>query len=141
MRDRAVHLLSRLSFGPTEAEIARVLDMGEDDWLEEQLAPGEEQDHRLQTVLAEAETLKLSTSRLNDWLRSGFEGKADNELTAAERDEIRVRRRVPKAELVRAVFYRALFQAGNLARENQFEFFGGQLVAWPPASFLGALLA
>jgi uncharacterized protein (DUF1800 family) len=114
MRDRAVHLLSRLSFGPTEAEVARVLEMGEEAWLEDQLAPGKEQDERLLALMPEFQTLDFSTARMYDWLREPFDGRNDSELTSAERDLLQKRRRLPKAEMQRAVFARSVMSSRQL---------------------------
>lgn len=108
MRDRAIHLLSRLSFGPTEAEVARVLEMGEEAWLEEQLASGDEENPVLLDVLAEFETLSLSTREVYDYASGLLEGRPESELSEAQRKEYRARRRRPKAELIRATLLRAV---------------------------------
>ena len=111
MRDRAVHLLSRLSFGPSEAEVERVLARGEDDWLEEQLAPGEEADPRMKDALTHFQTLDMSTPRLYAWITEDYEGRRENELSAEERRKVQEKRRVPKGELIRATFLRSIFSS------------------------------
>ena len=111
MRDRAVHLLSRLSFGPSEAEVERVLARGEDDWLEEQLAPGEEADPRMKDALTNFQTLDMSTPRLYAWITEDYEGRRENELSAEERRKVQEKRRVPKGELIRATFLRSIFSS------------------------------
>src|ERR1700761_5052031 len=50
---RAVHLLSRLSFGPTPDELAAVKRLGVDGWLNQQLHPERISDGALEARLAE----------------------------------------------------------------------------------------
>ncbi len=74
MRKRAIHLLSRLTFGPTPSEVDRVLEMGEMEWLEEQLAASEEGNRDLVGALSELSTVKMSTPQLFDYTTQGLEG-------------------------------------------------------------------
>ncbi len=100
MRKRAIHLLSRLTFGPTPSEVERVLEMGEMDWLDEQLAAGDEGNRDLKASLSELSTLRMNTRELFDYTTEGIEGKDGTEETAAE---IRRRRRIPKGQLMTAI--------------------------------------
>lgn len=100
MRKRAIHLLSRLSFGPTPSEIDRVLEMGEMEWLDQQLAATEEGNRDLYGALSELSTLDMTTPELFAYTTEGLEGKDGSEETAAE---IRRRRRIPKGQLMTAI--------------------------------------
>ena len=111
MRDRAVHLLSRLSFGPSEAEVERVLELGEEDWLEQQLAPGREEDPRMLNAMAELETVDMSTARIYAWITEPFGDRRENELSSEERTQLQRRRRIPRNENIRATFWRALYSS------------------------------
>ena len=65
--DPAVHLLRRLSFGPTRAELERVRAMGITDWIEEQLHPENIDDSALDLRLAIAyPTLDMSIDELRE---------------------------------------------------------------------------
>ncbi len=101
-RERAVHLLSRLSFGPTAAEVERVLEMGEEAWLEEQLAPGP--DPELERRLVAFPTLELSAGELV----ARYRAPRDSELSAEERREANRLRHMPRQELVAALLLRAI---------------------------------
>lgn len=52
-REQAVHLLSRLAYAPTPAELARLERIGVERWLEEQLQPGQIAQPRLRYRLGE----------------------------------------------------------------------------------------
>jgi uncharacterized protein (DUF1800 family) len=66
--DRAtvVHVLNRATFGPRETDIARVSQIGVEAYIDEQLHPDRIDDGALDTVLADFETLTLSTAELSE---------------------------------------------------------------------------
>lgn len=63
-RARALHALNRLTFGPRPGDVERVLAMGVDRWIEQQLHPEATRDTRLDAALAELDILKLTTDDL-----------------------------------------------------------------------------
>jgi uncharacterized protein (DUF1800 family) len=100
MRKRAIHLLSRLTFGPTPQDVERVLEIGEEDWLEQQLVSEQEENRDLSAALSELYTLNMSTSELFASVSEGLEGKDGTVETAKE---IQRRRRLPKGHLMTAI--------------------------------------
>jgi len=104
-RERAVHLLSRLTFGATGRDVARVLELGEEAWLEEQLAPAGMNVGWLAKRLHGLTTLELSPRACHDEVEIELEGDADREAQRA-RDRSRDR---PRRELLEAVLLRAAF--------------------------------
>src|SRR5690349_5256947 len=59
-RDRAVHALNRLGFGPRPGDVDEVMKMGVDRWIELQLNPSRIDDSAVERRIGEFETLKLS---------------------------------------------------------------------------------
>ena len=57
---RAVHALNRLSFGPRPGDVDRVMAMGVDQWIDEQLHPARVDDSALSARLAPLRTLNMS---------------------------------------------------------------------------------
>lgn len=108
-RERAVHLLNRLGFGPAPGEIERVMAAGADAWLDAQLAPAPAQDPRLLAALAQFETLDMSPSGVAQWVYRDFaaQGVRENQLSQEQQRQLRERRRQPGRELVRSVILRA----------------------------------
>jgi len=60
-RERVVQLLDRFAFGPKPGEIDRVLAMGADRWVEQQLNPNAINDNSLNKRLVDYPTLNMST--------------------------------------------------------------------------------
>jgi len=58
------HLLSRATFGPTAAELARVRAMGTDAWIEEQLDPASIDDREVEDAVAELASVGWSIADL-----------------------------------------------------------------------------
>jgi len=108
-RERAVHLLNRLGFGPAPGEIERVMTMGATAWLDEQLAPAPAQDPRLLAALEKFETLGMSPAGVTQWVYQEYIGKGFNydSLTQEQQRAVRDRRREPGRELVQSVLFRA----------------------------------
>ncbi len=109
-RERAVHLLNRLGFGPAPGEVERLLAMGEPAWLDEQLRAAPAQDPRLTSALAGFETLDLSPAGASQWVYQDYvgRGKKEEDLSEEERQQLRERRRQPGRELIHSVLYRAV---------------------------------
>lgn len=58
---RALHALNRLTFGPRPGDVDRVVSVGVDKWIEQQLHPDKLDDHALEARLAGFTTLKMDT--------------------------------------------------------------------------------
>ena len=106
-RERAVHLLTRLAFGPRPGDIERVLEMGEEAWLEEQLAgpPDPALDERLEAY----PSLGLAARQLYERYYGEVEGKS-----SAERVRLEVSRHVPRRELLCATLGRMVYARAQL---------------------------
>jgi uncharacterized protein (DUF1800 family) len=63
-RQRAVHALNRLAFGPRPGDVDRVLAMGVDKWVEGQLHPEKIDDSAASARLASLRTLKMDTKEI-----------------------------------------------------------------------------
>jgi len=80
-RARAVQALNRLTFGPRPGDLERVLAIGVDKWIDQQLHPASVDDHGLDMRLAQFRTLRMSTVELaenfpaNAVIRQLAEGK------------------------------------------------------------------
>jgi uncharacterized protein (DUF1800 family) len=62
--DRNVHLLRRLTFGPTPATLARIRSIGENAWLDEQFAPSSLDSSAMNAKLAQLPALTMSAVEL-----------------------------------------------------------------------------
>ncbi|MGE5111239.1 MAG: DUF1800 domain-containing protein [Acidobacteriaceae bacterium] len=63
-RQRAIHALNRLTFGPRPGDVDRVMAMGVDKWIELQLNPRKIDDSALEARLAQFRTLKMDTREM-----------------------------------------------------------------------------
>jgi uncharacterized protein (DUF1800 family) len=78
---RALHALNRLTFGPRPGDLQKVLAVGVDDWVEQQLHPEEISNSGLDDKLAPYRTLKMQTRDLvqmfppNNLVRLAADGK------------------------------------------------------------------
>jgi uncharacterized protein (DUF1800 family) len=63
-RERAVHALSRLTFGPRPGDVERVLAVGVDKWIEQQLGPAKIDDSAMEVRLAPYRTLRMSAAEM-----------------------------------------------------------------------------
>src|SRR5438477_2122213 len=61
---RAIHALSRLTFGPRPGDSNRVMAMGVDNWIDQQLHPDKIDDHALEARLAPLRTLRMDTREI-----------------------------------------------------------------------------
>jgi uncharacterized protein (DUF1800 family) len=62
--DRALQALNRLTFGPRPGDVDRVLAIGVDQWIDQQLHPDRIADHALDARLSPFRTLHMSTEEL-----------------------------------------------------------------------------
>jgi uncharacterized protein (DUF1800 family) len=63
-RERAIHALNRLTFGPRPGDVERVMAIGVDKWIDQQLHPEKIDDSALEARLAPYGTLKMSAREL-----------------------------------------------------------------------------
>jgi uncharacterized protein (DUF1800 family) len=63
-RKRALHVLNRLSFGPRPGDVERVLSMGVDKWIDQQLRPEKIDDRALEVRLSPFRTLRMNTDEM-----------------------------------------------------------------------------
>lgn len=127
-RERAVHLLSRLAYHPTPAEIAEIERMGIVNWVERQLQPGRMANGRFERRISELNGINMAPGEAYAWAQQGAReaGQLDlfyapgqevnlAELTKLEREQIEAQR-----EIARDEYRRLLYQL-------QFEFLGATL--------------
>src|SRR5438045_7838777 len=62
--DRALHALERLTFGPRPGDIEKVLSLGLDNWIEQQLNPGKIPNGTLDGRLGAYRTLRMQPREL-----------------------------------------------------------------------------
>jgi uncharacterized protein (DUF1800 family) len=63
-RQRAIHVLNRLSFGPRPGDVEGVLSMGVDKWIDQQLHPEKIDDRALDLRLSPFRTLRMNTDAM-----------------------------------------------------------------------------
>src|SRR5579872_3147691 len=63
-RERALHALNRLTFGPRPGDVDRVMAMGVDQWVEQQLGPATDPDPALDARLAPLRTLQMQPAEM-----------------------------------------------------------------------------
>lgn len=63
-RQRAEHALNRLSFGPRPGDVERVMAIGADVWIDQQLHPERISDRELDARLAKLPTMQMSNSEI-----------------------------------------------------------------------------
>ena len=62
----AIHVLNRLSFGPSPKDLARVKEIGVTAWIDAQLRPATSEDTALSARLAPLQTLTMDTAELRE---------------------------------------------------------------------------
>ena len=79
--DRALHALQRLTFGPRPGDLEKVLAVGVDQWIDQQLNPGQISNSTLDGKLAQFRTLRMQPRDLaqafptGQMIREAAEGK------------------------------------------------------------------
>jgi len=69
--DRALHALQRLTFGPRPGDIEKVLSVGMDNWIEQQLNPAQISNSALDARLGQYRTLRMQPRDLAQALPTG----------------------------------------------------------------------
>src|SRR5580658_2262646 len=72
---RAVHALNRLTFGPRPGDVQRVMAIGVEAWIDEQLHPSRINDEALESRLAPFRTLRLSPREVAEDFPGGAQVK------------------------------------------------------------------
>lgn len=104
-QQRAAHVLSRLAYGPRPGEIDRLVEMGVDVWLKEQLSDKASTDPRLAERLSEFQTLSMGIAECVSFTST----PRDNNASAAEQRLARRKSRIPMDELMESIAFRAVF--------------------------------
>ena len=86
--EKATHVLNRLGYGPRPGDIERVLDMGIEAYVREQLYPGQIPDPSLESRLAKFETLTMSPSELTEAFPPPAQVRRQRQRSAARRDDV-----------------------------------------------------
>jgi uncharacterized protein (DUF1800 family) len=98
-RQRALHVLNRLAFGPRPGDVDRVLKDGVDSWIEQQLHPEAIPDRAVEARIAALPTMSLSNEQI---IRTYYEPvlmarkKANAEAKDGEVDKKDIRRELMK---------------------------------------------
>ena len=82
----AIHVLNRLTFGPSPKDLARVEQMGVAAWIDAQLRPSTAADTALATRLAPLETLQMDTAELRAKYEIPPDVRQQIQKARAERD-------------------------------------------------------
>jgi uncharacterized protein (DUF1800 family) len=107
-RERAVHLVSRFTFGPRPGDVERVLEMGEKAWLDEQLSAPK--DPEIDERLAAYPSLSLTARELYERYYGEVAGQSNERFLALETS-----RRIPQRELLAATLERMVYARAQLA--------------------------
>ncbi len=111
--EMAAHVLDRLAFGGTQADLQRVLDMGWRVWVEEQLEPMSIDDVPVdQWLNANASSLTMSMSEVFRTYRPPYEDGRSRQEQTQERNRLRrdVQQQLQESVLYRAVYSNRRFQ-------------------------------
>lgn len=121
-RERAVHLLSRLAFGPRPGEVERLLEIGEEAWIEEQFDPEPGGPVELAKRLADFETLEFDPSEMYRFTYYELPERASRK----DRFKRSERQRIPMRELISSINLRQI-QADDQLEEVLCEFWRNHL--------------
>ncbi len=116
-RERATHVLNRMAFGARPGQVERVLEMGVENWMRDQLDPESIDNVYVDTHLAEhMPSLNMGMGEIFRTYRpeyTPYKGKtptkAERELRQQEQRERNQLRRDVQAELRAAVYHRAIY--------------------------------
>lgn len=109
-RERAVHLLSRFSSGVRGVDVQRVLEIGEEAWIEQQLKPGPQRPVSLAKRLLELETLRMTPYEAYEHTYLELPARASRKDRIA-RD---AKRQIPKNELLLSLALRSVYSDRQL---------------------------
>jgi uncharacterized protein (DUF1800 family) len=140
-REQAIHVLNRLAFGARPGDVDRVLSMGVDRWIEQQLRPDRVPDRDLDRLMVTFPALRQSAGQLlreyppRNAQQLQARLRADSVLTRADSQELRrqaQRNREFVNDLLAAKVARAVISERQLAEvmtdfwENHFNVFIGK---------------
>ena len=143
-RERAVHLLSRLAYPPTPAELAQIERVGIVRWVDSQLQEGQPQNARFARRIAELKGVSVAPGEAYAWaleearVAAGLSavaqpGQAEvdlSKLTQLERDAIEEAREVARDEFRRKVYQLEFeFLGSTLARAVESDRQGEEVLA------------
>ncbi len=122
-RERATHALNRMAFGPRPGQVERVMEIGVEKWMRQQLDPTSIDDVYVDEFITEhAKTLSMTSGEIFRKYRPPYTPYANNNPTRAEREKRRQeqqeRNRMEaevEKELRDSVYHRAVFS------ERQFQ--------------------
>ncbi len=122
-RKRAVHALNRLTFGPRPGDVQRVMAIGVDAWIDQQLHPGRINDTTLESRLAPFRTLRMSPREVAEDFPDGvlvkqvMDGKKSMPSDAAKRAvyQVQIARQEAKQEEKREKKAEAVGNSGGTA--------------------------
>lgn len=109
-RERAVHLLSRLTYGPRPGDVEALVEMGTEAWIAEQLTPAENSNADLESLLGRFETLGMTPGEV-------FKHTRTPDKPGESREEARARRQLrllPMHEVMQSVTLRACLSSRQL---------------------------
>ncbi|MEM9416160.1 MAG: DUF1800 domain-containing protein [Planctomycetota bacterium] len=112
-REIAVHVLSRLSFGPTPGQVDEVLAMGWEAWVQQQLDPASIPNDRVDSYLAsDHQWTRMSMGDIFRTYRPAYTTNppSDEEQALRNRNRERIRRELQEATLYRAVYSERQFE-------------------------------
>jgi uncharacterized protein (DUF1800 family) len=101
---KITHLLNRITFGPTKAEIEKVTNKGISPYLEEQLYPEKLPDNFVEEKLAKLKTVKLSSQELLELYPPPEEARAKGMEVSPAQAPRYVILELQQAKLLRAVY-------------------------------------
>jgi uncharacterized protein (DUF1800 family) len=101
---KITHLLNRITFGPTKAEIEKVTNKGISPYLEEQLYPEKLPDNFVEEKLAKLKTVKLSSQELLELYPPPEEARAKGREVSPAQAPRYVILELQQAKLLRAVY-------------------------------------
>ncbi len=107
-RERAVHALSRLAYGPAPGDLERVLEIGVEEWIERQLSP--QADAALEDRLAGFPSIRLSLVDLMDQ----YQAVLEEGISAEERRWLQRYENQPRSELLQSLLVRAVHSSNQL---------------------------
>ncbi|XAL98166.1 DUF1800 domain-containing protein [Phycisphaeraceae bacterium D3-23] len=112
-REIAVHVINRLSFGATPGQIDRIMEMGWESWVHEQLNPSTIANERVDSYLAsEHQWTTMSMGDIFRTYRPAYTSNppSDEEQAMRNRNQQRIRRELQEATLYRAVYSERQFE-------------------------------
>lgn len=141
-RERAIHLLSRMAYAPTPADLAEVERIGIVAWVDRQLKPGRIANARFARRMEELQGVVTTPSEAFVWaqeeaqkagrLRELYpeEGVDLSKLTELEREQIEAQREIARDEYRKKIYQLQFeFLAANLARAVESDRQGEEVLA------------